>query len=198
MMNRIIEGFATNNVFNTILTLPSSTITPSISVPGRSSGAVNPNSGASCPGPTGPTGPISSGGVLTVSSTGPTGPTGPAGISPATPPPFLRQIINNEKDTVESLLRTAAKIGPMANNVVTVENASDAAFEASKPAPIPSYGSTVQGFTFILLFWSFLSFAIVMSIYINNTTGNTGSAVGTFIGSLVFGAIVFALIKRFG
>jgi hypothetical protein len=162
--------------------MPKPNIVPTKAVPGKSSGVTNTNSG-SCPPPVVPT----------------AAPTGTATtISPYTAPPFLKKLIQEEKQSVESLLRTAAKIGPMANTVVETEDASDAAFVSKIPAPIPTYGSTIQGFTFILFFWSCISLAIVSSIYINQTTGNTLNAVGTFIGLIILLVMAFGFIKRYG
>lgn len=182
MKQNVVEGF-TADVFNNILVIPKSNIVPSTAAPGRSSGVTNTNSGT-CPPAVSVTAP-------------PQTPPAPPGLTPYTPPKFLMQMIINEKDSVESLLRSAAKIGPMANTVVQSDDASDAAFVAKAPAPIPTYGSTLQGFTFILFFWSYISLAIVTSIYINQTTGNTTNAVGTFIGSIVALVIIFSLMKRF-
>lgn len=81
--------------------------------------------------------------------------------------------------------------------MVEIEDASDAAFQSKIPAAIPTYSSSLQGFTFILFFWSYISLAIVASIYINQTTGNTMNAVGTFVGSIVVLILVFALMKRY-
>jgi len=182
MKQNVVEGF-TADVFNNVLVIPKSNFVPSKAAPGRPSGVTNTNSGT-CP---------PAGGVTALSP--PNNP--PPALTPYTPPKFLMQMIINEKDSVESLLRSAAKIGPMANTVVQSDDASDAAFVAKAPAPIPTYGSTLQGFTFILFFWSYISLAIVTSIYINQTTGNTTNAVGTFIGSIVALVIIFSLMKRF-
>jgi hypothetical protein len=185
MKQNVVEGFTTDDVFNNILTMAQSNIVPSRAVPGRSSGTTNTNSGT-CP-------------PAVVTATGATA-AGATAVPPPnayTPPPFLKKLIQDEKNAVESLLRTAAKIGPMANTVIESENASDAAFVAKAPAPIPTYGSTLQGFTFILFFWSYVSLAIVASIYINQTTGNTMNAVGTFIGAIVCLVIIFSLMKRY-
>ena len=125
-------------------------------------------------------------------------------ISPAaggskirTTTPFLKEVIMNEKKTVESLLKLAAKMGPIAQTVVEEEKAYDAAFEADVPAPIPTYTSTLQGFTFVMFFFSYLAFTIVMTVFVNATTGNAASAGGTLGGLLVLGVIIFALLKRF-
>jgi hypothetical protein len=181
MNKNMVEGFTTGDVFEQVLRMPRSSIVPTKAVPGKSSGVTNTNSGT-CP-PAGASTPA-------VSSATPT-------LTPYTPPPFLKKLIQDEKKSVESLLRTAAKIGPMANTVIESENASDAAFIAKEPAPIPTYGSTLQGFTFILFFWSYLSLAIVGSIYINQTTGNTANAVGTFVGAIIALVVIFGVIKRY-
>ena len=182
MKKNIVEGFTAGDVFEQVLRMPRPSIVPTKAVPGKSSGVTNTNSGT-CP--------------TAATTLTPTPSTVTPTITAYTPPPFLKKLIQDEKNSVESLLRTAAKIGPMANTVIESENASDAAFMAKEPAPIPTYGSTIQGFTFILFFWSYVSLAIVGSIYINQTTGNTANAVGTFIGAIVGLVIIFSLMKRF-
>ena len=182
------EGFtsAVANVFNSVLKLPTEpSFTKTSSVPGTSSGKRAITDG-SCPVPV----------ASEVSETSSAQHLN-SHISPNTPSPFLKQIIKNEKETVESLMRAAAKIGPVVNTVMNKEAAADAAFISKVPAPIPTYGSTLQGFTFILLFCSFISLAIVTAIYINMTTGNVASAAGSFIGILIMGVLTFALMKRF-
>jgi len=182
------EGFtnAVANVFNSVLKVsPEPSFTKTSAVPGTSPGRRNPNSG-SCPAPPVPEEVL-----------GEASPNLNVHISPNTPVPFLKQIIKNEKETVESLMRAAAKIGPVVNTVMNKEAAADAAFISKAPSPIPTYGTTLQGFTFILVFCSFLSLAVVTSIYINMTTGNVASAAGSFIGFIVLGAILFSLMKRF-
>jgi len=181
----MVEGFtsAVANVFNSVLKVPSkSSFTQSKSVPGTSSGKTNPTSGTCVVAPNIPST------TLQASSN----------IRADTPSPFLKQMLINEKDTVESLLKAAAKIGPVVNTVMIKEAAADAAFVSKVPASIPTYGSTLQGFTFILLFWSLFSLAVVTSIYINQTTGNTASAGASFVGFAVIGVIIFSLIKRYG
>lgn len=182
LKKNMIEGFTAGDVFEQVLRMPKANIVPTKAVPGKSSGVTNSNSG-SCPPPV----------TATAAATGTA-----SAITPYTAPPFLKKLIQEEKKSVESLLRTAAKIGPMANTVVEADDASDAAFVSKIPAPIPTYGSTIQGFTFILFFWSCISLAIVSSIYINQTTGNTMNAVGTFIGLIVLLVIAFGFIKRYG
>ena len=116
-------------------------------------------------------------------------------ISPTTP--FLKDVVLNEKKNVESLMKLAAKIGPAAQTVVEEENAYDAAFEAKSPEPIPTYNGTLQGFTFILFFFSYLALSIVVTTYVNLTSGSAMTAGGTFVGFMVLGAVLFALLKWF-
>lgn len=111
--------------------------------------------------------------------------------------PFLKDVLKKEKESVESLLKLAAKIGPVAQTVVEEEKAYDAAFEAETPAPIPTYTSTLQGFTFVIFFFSYIAFTIVITVYINATTGNMANAGGTLVTLLVFGLVIVALLKRF-
>ena len=111
--------------------------------------------------------------------------------------PFLKGVLMKEKEEIERLMKLAAKIGPVAQTVEEEETAYDAAFEAETPAPIPAYTDTLQGFTFVMFFFSYTALAIVMTVFINATTGNAVSAAGTLIGFIVFGAVIFALMKRF-
>jgi len=104
----------------------------------------------------------------------------------------------NEKAAVDSLLKVAGKIGPIANTTIEKEAAYDAAFESEVPAPIPTYGSTLQGFTLILFFISYVATMFIITIYINTTTGNATYAGGALMGFIILLAIIIALIKRFG
>lgn len=115
----------------------------------------------------------------------------------ASPVPFLKGVLTKEREEVERLLKLAAKIGPVAQAVEEEEVAYDAAFEAETPAPIPAYTDTLQGFTFVMFFFSYMALAIVMTVFVNATTGNAMSAGGTLIGFIVLGAVIFALLKRF-
>jgi uncharacterized protein (DUF1499 family) len=187
-MRGVIEGFDTSpaleDVFTSVLKIPKTNITKSVNVPGTSSRQIVPTKGAACPAPPA---------RAVVQSTASL-----KNISPYTPTPFLKTLIKNEKKAVESLLRVAAKIGPVAHTVIEKEKAYDAAFQSKIPAPIPTYGSTLQGFAFILFFWSYIALAIVMTVFTNGTTGSSAVGAGTMIGFAVAGVLMFTLIKRFG
>jgi hypothetical protein len=186
-----IEGFDTSpaleDVFTSVLKVPKANITKTVNVPGTTSKQTVPTKGAACLTPT------TNSARTVVQST-----TSLNNISPYTPTPFLKTLINNEKKAVESLLRVAAKIGPVAHTVVEREKAYDAAFESKIPAPIPTYGSTLQGFAFILFFWSYIALAIVITVFTNGTTGSSAVGAGTMIGFAAAGVLMFTLIKRFG
>ena len=170
--------------------MPKSDIVKSNRVPGLGSQGV-PTKGAVCP--TNPRPRPTSTSMARTPSTSKN-----AGISPYTPTPFLKTIIDNEKKALESLMRVAAKIGPVANTVVEKEKAYNAAFQSKIPATLPTYGSTLQGFAFILFFWSYIALAIVITIFANGTSGSSAVGGGTMIGFAVVGVLIFSLIKRFG
>ena len=184
---KLIEGFdnspALENVFTSVLKVPKSDIPKATHIPGTGS-TKRSDTNTKCA-PT--TASLSSATYDTSQS-----------INPYTPKPFLKTLLRNEKEAVESLLRVAAKIGPVAQTVVQKERAYDAAFESKIPAPIPTYGSTLQGFAFILLFWSYLALAIVITVYANGTTGSATVGAGTLIGFGVVGVLALALIRRYG
>jgi hypothetical protein len=193
-MRGIIEGFNTStalqDVFSGVLKMPKSDIVKTKRVPGLSSQGV-PTKGAVCPSNARPK--ANKGSIARTPSTSKN-----SGISPYTPTPFLKTIIDNEKKAVESLMRVAAKIGPVANTVVEKEKAYNAAFQSKIPASLPTYGSTLQGFAFILFFWSYIALAIVITIFANATTSSSAVGAGTMIGFAVVGILLFTLIKRFG
>lgn len=176
------EGFT--NLFSDVLKVPNPSITRHSKIP-NSGSRIRSSSSKECR--TGDFGSTRG----TVYNSGNT-------LTAKTPAPLLKQIIDNEKATVESLLKVAAKIGPVVNNIVEKEKAYDAAFESEVPAPLPSYGSSLQGFALLLFFVSYGALMIIVAIYINATTGNPAMAGGTFAGLLILAFIVMALIRRYG
>ena len=187
-----MEGFANasqlQNVFTSVLKVPKSTIQrTNKNASGRPRTAI---ANSSCSG---------SGGSTQKFSSVATPPMTVQGEATAyTPTPFLKQMLENEKAAVEALLKVAAKIGPVAQTVVEKEKAYNSAFESAIPAAVPMYSSSLQGFSLVLLIVSFLSMAIVMTIYVNATTNSAGKAGGTFISFLIIGTVAIALLKRFG
>lgn len=117
-------------------------------------------------------------------------------ITPDTP--FLKDVIRNEKDSIETLLHIAAKIGPLAQTVVQKEEAYDAAFETTEPNPVPGPSGTMQGFAVILFFASYLILAIVMTVYVFQSSESEYKAATTLIIFTVGGAIVLSILGRIG
>lgn len=105
---------------------------------------------------------------------------------------FLKKIISEQKDTADSLMDTAKKIGHVSKKISTKKDAYDAAFETDMIAPMPNRSDTLQGYTIVFFVLSFFSLAIVSSIITNQTTGSYKSAL------YVFGLFVVAFIIALG
>ena len=185
-----IEGFTIDNLFNDVLKIPKSSVTKHTKALNPGNARANSNRGATCatrPG-RGDTNVANAGRSASTSST----------VNAYTPTPFLKTMLQKEKESVETLLKLASKVGPVVNTMVENENAYDAAFELETPAPIPTYGSTLQGFTLLLFYVSYAALMIVITIYVNATTANAAAAGGTFVGFIVLGFISMGLIQRYG
>jgi len=119
-----------------------------------------------------------------------------APITPDTP--FLKEVIANEKHSIETLLKVAAKIGPVAQTIVQKEEAYDAAFEATKPSKVSGPSATMQGFALIMFFGSYLILACTMVVYVYITTEDQMKTGITLIIFSVCAAIALALLGRLG
>jgi hypothetical protein len=111
---------------------------------------------------------------------------------------FLKEMLADKKKTVDSLMDTAKKISPASQSISALEKAYDAAFESDISAPLPNSSASLQGFTLIFFVISFFSLAIVLSVWVNNLTGNTMDAVKTFGIFIIIFFVVFGLLRRFG
>jgi hypothetical protein len=111
---------------------------------------------------------------------------------------FLKSILNEQKETADSLMDSAKKMGPVAQKLVAQTAAYDAAFESDVLAPMPKMSGTLQGFTLFFFIMSYFSLAIIVSIMTNQATGNVNTALKTF-GMFLIGFFVgIALIIRLG
>jgi hypothetical protein len=111
---------------------------------------------------------------------------------------FLKQLLIEKRTEADNLMAIAKKIAPASQQIKALETAYDASFVSDTPASLPNLSGTLQGFTLIFFLISFLTLAIVSSIWVNNLTGDTGAAVKTFA-MFIGGLILFvALITRFG
>jgi hypothetical protein len=111
---------------------------------------------------------------------------------------FLKQMLTDKKNTADSLMYAAKKISPVSQTLSSLETAYDAAFESEVAAPLPNSSGTLQGFTLIFFTLSFFSLALVISVYVNNVTGNTNDAIKVFSFFIVIFFLSFGLLTRFG
>jgi len=111
---------------------------------------------------------------------------------------FLKSILSEQKNTADSLMESAKKMGPVAQKLVAEKDAYDAAFESDLLAPIPNTSGTLHGFTLVFFMIALFSLSIVVSIFINQITGSVNKAIYTFIGFLVVFCISLGLISKFG
>jgi hypothetical protein len=111
---------------------------------------------------------------------------------------FLKSILTEQKNTADSLMESAKKMGPVAQKLVAQKNAYDAAFETDLIAPMPNTSGTLHGFTLVFFTLAFFSLAIVASILTNHATGNVNSALTTFGIFLVVFFVAVGIIVKFG
>ena len=109
---------------------------------------------------------------------------------------FLKTMLIQQKKTADSLMNTAKRIGPAAKRATQMENAYEAAFESDTLASLPRAGGTLQGFILLFFFVSYISLALVTTLAVNAITGSMQKAAGTFVGFIVIGIILMALISR--
>jgi hypothetical protein len=150
----------------------------------------------------------SSGRPKTTSSSNPTCPPDNAGPNTLTagaaatnrpePTSFLKTMLIQERNTVDSLMETAKKISPVAKRINQMEDAYDAAFESDIRAPLPGTSKTLQGFAVLLFFISYIALAIIGTIAINSITKSGRAAAGAFVGFVIVGFILLTLIAHLG
>uniref|UniRef100_A0A6C0DK36 Uncharacterized protein n=1 Tax=viral metagenome TaxID=1070528 RepID=A0A6C0DK36_9ZZZZ len=111
---------------------------------------------------------------------------------------FLKNILSEQRKTVDSLMDSAKKMGPVAQKIAAQTSAYDAAFETEQVAPMPKISGTLQGFTLFFFILSYFSLAIVFSIMINQSTGNVKTALKVFGIFVVIFCVAVGLITRYG
>jgi len=111
---------------------------------------------------------------------------------------LLKDMLTEERNTVEDLMTTAKKLNPVVQKVSQEENAYDAAFESEQQPEVPRAGATLQGFAILLLVISYISLTLVSVIYVNVTTGNPKTAGQILVGFIIAGLIGYTLIVRLG
>jgi len=124
--------------------------------------------------------------------------TGSMAAGAAEPTSFLKTMLIQERNTVDSLIETAKKISPVAKRIIQMEDAYDAAFESDAKAPLPGISKTLQGFAILLFFISYIALAIIGTIAINSITKSGRAAASAFAGFGIVGFILLAVIAHLG
>lgn len=109
---------------------------------------------------------------------------------------FLKSVIKQQRETVDSLMASSKKINPVAQKIKTIDTAYDSAFETDITSPLPTMSSTLQGFTIFFFTLSYFSLAIVVCIMLNNQTGSTSNALKLFAALFMAFFILVNLIPR--
>lgn len=125
----------------------------------------------------------------------------PSTASPATTSgkiAFLESILKEQKETADSLMESAKKMGPVAQKLVAQKDAYDAAFETDLVAPMPNTSGTLQGFTLVFFTLAFFSLAIVATVLTNQSTGNLNSALKVFGAFVIAYCVALAIIAKYG
>jgi hypothetical protein len=109
---------------------------------------------------------------------------------------FLKSVLQQQKESVDSLMESAKKIEPVSRKIASMDKAYDASFETELTSPMPNMSGTLQGFTIFFFTLSYFSFAIVVSIMVNHSTQNVYTALKVFGGFLIAFFLLVGLIPR--
>jgi hypothetical protein len=108
---------------------------------------------------------------------------------------FIKSVIKEQKDSVDSLMESAKKMNPVSQKIKSMDTAYDAAFETDLTAPLPNVSGTLQGFTIFFFVISYFAMAIVVSIMVSQNI-NTVYALRVFGGFMLFFILLAALVPR--
>ena len=111
---------------------------------------------------------------------------------------FLKTVIEQQKQSVDSLMTTAKRVNPLAKKAHQMEAAYDAAFESESPAVQPMLGSTLQGFILLFFALTYVALTIVTCMTVNMLTESGTKTAGTFVAFLVLGFVLLSLIIQLG
>lgn len=112
--------------------------------------------------------------------------------------PFIRDVLVREKATAEDLISAAKRIAPVAQKTVDLDTAYNSAYEADTAPPAPGKMATLQGFALYIFFISYAVFSVMLVVTYYNMTGNTTfSLIGLGLFA-VLGAVIYAVLRRFG
>jgi len=111
---------------------------------------------------------------------------------------FLIDLLQTEKDTADTLMKAAGRFTSLSNKQELSDNAFDASFETDPPSQITGPSATLQGFSYLLFFASYVALAIVLSVKIYVSTQNIMNSLFGFIGFLFIGLFLVGIIKQTG
>ena len=109
---------------------------------------------------------------------------------------FLKSVVDAQKITADTLIKSAGRITNYSTQKVLSNNAYNAAFESDTPSQLGGQSETLQGFSYLLFFGSFLALAIVLTIKIYVSTGNPINSALAFLGFIFLGVFLIALVRQ--
>lgn len=111
---------------------------------------------------------------------------------------LLADMLKQEKAMADSLMASAKKLSRISTTIDQTEGAYDAGFEyGTDPGPARS-GATLQGFSLILLVFSYFVLMIMTAIFVKMTTDDNAKVGKVLIFFLVAAVISYALVIRLG
>ena len=109
---------------------------------------------------------------------------------------FLKSAVDAQKITADTLIKSAGRITNYSNQKNLSNNAYDAGFETDTPSQLTGQSDTLQGFSYLLFFISFLALAIVLTIKIYVLTTNPINSALAFLGFIFLGVFLIALVRQ--
>jgi hypothetical protein len=122
----------------------------------------------------------------------------PTGSNPDESTSFLKTVLEQQKQSVDSLMTTAKRVNPLAKKASQMEAAYDTAFENETAAAQPKLGATLQGFVLLFFLVSYVALTIVTCMTVNMLTESGTKTAGTFVMFLVLGFVLLSLIIQLG
>jgi len=109
---------------------------------------------------------------------------------------FLIDLLQTEKSRADTLMKAAGRFTSLSNRQELSDNAFDASFETDPPSQITGPSATLQGFSYLLFFASYIALAVVLSVKIYVSTQNIMNSLFGFIGFLFIGLFLVGIIKQ--
>ena len=109
---------------------------------------------------------------------------------------FIKSTVNAQKTMADTLIKSAGRITNYSNQKLLSNNAFDAGFETDTPSQLGGQSETLQGFSYLLLFGSYIALAIVLTIKIYVLTTNPINSGLAFLGFLFLGVFMVALVRQ--